>query len=58
MNYVRVSLYGPLGLLDRRTADDEADAVRVMVEIVRERGEFSVGERFECEPFRTMVMPT
>lgn len=48
---VMVALYGPDGLLDRRTADNETDAVRIVVEIARERGLMRVGEHFEIEPF-------
>lgn len=50
-----VALYGQHGLLDKRKADDDTDAVRVMVEIVRERGKLRVGERFEIEPFRFVM---
>lgn len=51
MHMVAVALHGPDGLLDRRVADNEADAVRIMVEIARERGVMRVGERFEIERF-------
>lgn len=57
MKYVTVALYGPSGLLDKRTADDETDAVRVIVDIVRERGIVHVGERFEIERFKDVEIP-
>lgn len=50
-----VALYGPHGLLDKRPADDDQDAVRVIVEIVRDRGVLRAGERFEIEPFRFVM---
>lgn len=50
-----VALYGKHGLLDKRPADDDTDAVRVLVEIVRERGKLKAGERFEIQPFRYAV---
>ena len=52
-----VALYGPHGLLDRRTADSDADAIRVLVEIARERGVLRVGERFEIEAFADVEIP-
>jgi hypothetical protein len=49
-----VALYNEIGLLDRRPADDEADAIRVTVEIIRERSGLRVGERIEIQPLNTV----
>lgn len=46
-----VAIYSPLGLMDRRPADDEADAIRVTVEMVRERSGLRAGERIEIQRF-------
>lgn len=48
---IAVAIYGAHGLLDRRPADDEADAIRVSVQMIRERSGMRVGERIEFEPF-------
>jgi len=50
-----VALYGQRGLLDKRQADDDADAVRVLVEMARERNGLKAGQRFEIEPFKYTV---
>ena len=49
-----VALYGPHGLLDRRPADDEADAIRITVEMIRERSGLRAGQRIEIEPLNTV----
>lgn len=46
-----VAIYGEHGLLDRRPADDEADAIRVTVEMIRERSGLHPGQRIEIQPF-------
>jgi hypothetical protein len=55
---IAVALYGPDGLLDRRPADDEADAIRVLGEIAHERSILRAGYRIEIEdlsPIRTAI---
>ena len=48
---IAVAIYGQHGLLDRRPADDEADAIRVTVQMIRERSGLRAGERIEIQPF-------
>jgi hypothetical protein len=37
------------GILDTRTADNEPDAARVLVEMVKDAGELHDGDRFEVQ---------